>query len=243
MPIMNPSQYDCDRMEIGDVVVIKSRSPLYKFIRKHFHKDKLKIKVRDGWTEPIKYRIEYQEDCTLMYAWDIACLKKYENCVPCAISKDPKDIGRKVKLLKSLNIGLYNVQIVFQDNTTLTLPTTWFDQGIKYNETTLRDIKDDRMLQETLRFSNIKGQTFKNIVLNDEIKEWIPSYCNICGKPVIFKFNEKPDKVVIDNQCSCGVTKLKMKELSYDEFSLWYLTQLNEDIKNIYKKFWFDREM
>lgn len=243
MPIMNPSQSDCNRMELGDVVVIKSRSPLYKFIRKHFYKDKPKIKIRDGWTEPVKYKVEYQEDCTLMYAWDMACLKKYENCVPCSIGKNPKEIGYKTVLLKSLNIGLYNIQIVFKNNDTLTIPTTWFDQGIKYNESTLRNIKDDRMLQETLRFSNIKGQTFKNIVINDKIEEWIPSYCNICGKPVIFKFNEDPDKVVIDNQCTCGITKLKMKELSYDEFALWYLTQLNNDVKKIYKKFWFDREM
>ena len=82
MPIMNPSQYDCDNMEIGDVVFIKPRSFLYRFIRNHFYKDKLKIKVRDGWNEPTKYKIYYQEDCTLMYAWDIACMKQYENCVP-----------------------------------------------------------------------------------------------------------------------------------------------------------------
>ena len=243
MPIMNPSQYDCDRMEPGDVVVIKSRSPLYKFIRKYFLKNKSEIRVRDGWTEPIKYKIEYQEDCTLMYAWDMACIKQYSNCVPCVISKDPRAFSRRSVLLKNLTIGLSNIQIVFKDNQTLTLPTIWFDQGIKYNENTLKNIKDDRMVQETLRFSNIKGQTFKNIVSRDEIKEWIPSYCNVCGKPVIFKFNEDPEKVVIDNQCDCGVTKLKMKKLSYDELALWYLTQINEDVKKIYKKFWFDREM
>ena len=243
MPIVNPSQYDCNRMEKGDIVVVKSRSPLYKFIRKHFWKDKLKIKVRDGWTEPVKYKIEYQEDCTLMYAWDVACIKQYKNCVPCNIGHRPKEIGYKSQILKNLIIGLYNIQIVLKDNTTLTLPANWFDQGIKANENTLKNIKDERMLQETLRYSNIKGSTFKNIVKRDNIEEWIPSYCNICGKPIIFKFNKDLDKVVIDNQCSCGITKLKTSELSYDELALWYLTQLNEDIIKIYKKFWFDREM
>lgn len=243
MPVMNPSQYECDKMEKGDIVVIKSRSPLYKFIRNHFQKNKLKIKVRDGWTEPAKYRIEYQEDCTLMYSWDLACLKQYKNCVPYVISKDPKDINRRAKLLKSLNIGLHNIQIVFKNNVTITIPTLWFDQGIRFNENTLKNIKNERLLQENLRFSNIKGKTFKNIVLKENIEEWIPSYCNICGKPVVFKFNKDPDKVVIDNQCSCGITKLRMNELSYDEFAIWYITQLNEDIKKIYKKFWFDREM
>lgn len=241
MPIMNPSQYDCDNMEIGDVVFIKPRSFLYRFIRNHFYKDKLKIKVRDGWNEPTKYKIYYQEDCTLMYAWDIACMKQYENCVPVIYSNSPKEQGYKSVILKSLNIGLYNIQMVFQNNKTMTIPTTWFDQGIKFDENTLRSIKDDRMVKESLKYSNIKGNTFKNIVKQDKIGEWIPSYCNICGKPVIFKFND--DKVVIDNQCDCGITKLKMNELSYDEFALWYLTQINDDIKKIYKKFWFDREM
>ena len=115
------------------------------------------------------------------------------------------------------------------------------EMSIKFNENTLRSIKDDRMIKESLKYSNIKGNTFKNIVKQDKIEEWIPSYCNICGKPVIFKFND--EKVVIDNQCNCGITKLKMNELSYDEFALWYLTQINDDIKKIYKKFWFDREM
>ena len=113
MPIINPSQYDCNSMEKGDIVVLKSRSFIYKFIRKHFYKDKLKIRVRDGWTLPVRYKEYYQEDCVLMYAWDIACIKKYEDCVPYSISDSPSQLSSRVKMLKSLNIGLYNIQLVF----------------------------------------------------------------------------------------------------------------------------------
>lgn len=241
MPIKNPSQYQCDQMEMGDIVFIKSRTRLYKFIRKYFMKDKIKIKVRDGWTEPVKYKIYYQEDCTLMFAWDIACMKCYNNCVPLMFSNNPKEPGYKTIILKSLNVGLYNTQLVFKNNKTLTIPTNWLEQGIKYNENQMKNIKDERMIRETLKYSNIKGQTFKNIVNQDKIEEWIPSYCTLCGKPVIFKFES--DQVVIDNKCECGMNKLNMNILTYDEFALWYLTQVNEQVKKEYKKFWFNREM
>lgn len=241
MPIKNPSQYECDQMEMGDIVFIKPRTRLYRFIRDHFYKDKLKIRVRDGWTEPAKYKTYYQEDCTLMFRWDVACMKEYKKCVPLMYSNSPKEQGYKTVILKSLNVGLYNIQIVFRNNKTLTIPTNWVAQGIKANENTLQNIKDERMINENLKFSNIKGQTFINIIKEKNIESWIPSYCTLCGNPVIFNFKE--DKVVIENKCSCGLNKLNMNQLTYDEFALWYLTQVNDVIKKQYKKFWFDREM
>ena len=156
-------------------------------------------------------------------------------------SNNPKEPGYKTIILKSLNVGLYNTQLVFKNNKTLTIPTNWLEQGIKYNENQMKNIKDERMIRETLKYSNIKGQTFKNIVNQDKIEEWIPSYCTLCGKPVIFKFES--DQVVIDNKCECGMNKLNMNILTYDEFALWYLTQVNEQVKKEYKKFWFNREM
>ena len=63
---------------------------------------------------------------------------------------------------------------------------------------------------------------------------------SVCGEPVIFRFND--DKVVIENRCNCGVLKLNMSELTYDELAVWFTNQINPDIKRIYTDFWFNKE-
>ena len=240
MPIKNPSQYECDQIKDGDVIFVRQRSRLYKFIRDKYLKDKVKLKIKDVSGETQEYKSYYQEDCTLYYAWDLACIKTYKDCVPVLLSRNPGKFPYKTAILDSLNIGLLNVQLIFKSGKTLTIPVNWFDQGIKYNENIMKNIKDDRMVKSLIKFSPIKGNTFINIIKEENIEKWVPSYCTLCGKPVIFNFTE--DKVVIDNKCSCGFNKLNMLELTYDEFALWYLSQTNEYIKDKYKKFWFERK-
>lgn len=237
MPIVNPSQYDCDKMEQGDVVFVKERSFFYKWYRKHFRKDAIQIKVRKDWTEPINYVIYYQEDCTLMFSYEIQCIQSFENEVPCMISSSPGGKNLKMEKLKNLQIGLHNLQIIFNNNITLTIPTKFFDIGIKNNQTKLKDIQDYRIIQDALKFQRYKGEHFKRVVLEKDLKEWIPSYCSICGSPVIFKFEE--DKVVIDNKCTCNTLKLAISELTYDELAIWYANQINPTVKKEYENFWF----
>lgn len=237
MPIINPSQFECDKMEPGDVVFVRERGILYKWYRKHFKKDSLKIKVRKDWSEPIKYVIYYQEDCTLMFSYEIQCIQSFENEVPCMISSSPGGKSLKTERLKNLQIGLYNIQITFKNDLTLTIPTNFFDNGIKNNQLRLKNIEDRRIMQEALKFQRYKAEHFKKVIKDKNIEQWIPSYCSICGNPVIFKFEE--DKVVIDNKCNCNTLNLILSEMTYDELAVWYANQINPNVKKEYENFWF----
>lgn len=237
MPIVQPSQHDCNQMEPGDLIYVKKRSSLYKWYREHFKKHLNKIKVRKDWNEPETYVIYYQEDCTLMYNWEIQCIKCFENEVPCMISFDATSSGFTTRLLKSLNVGIYNTQIVFNNDITLTIPTNYFDLGIKSNQATLKSIQDARIIRESLKFQKYKGNHFKQQVEERELKEWIPSYCSICGQPVYFEFQE--DKVVVNNKCSCGTLKLNLNEMTYDELAVWFANQINPNVTKAYEEFWF----
>ena len=237
MPIISPSQYECDNMEQGDVVFVRSRSSLYKWYRKYFKTDAIKIKVRKDWTEPASYVTYYQEDCTLMFSYEIQCIQSFENEVPCMISLSPGDKGLKTFRLKNLQIGLYNTQITFNNDITFTIPTNYFDIGIRNNQLKLKSIEDRRIIQQALKFRKYKAYHFQKAIDEKQIKEWIPSYCSVCGKPVIFNFDE--EKVVIDNKCECNTLNLLMNEMSYDELAIWFANQINPAVIDRYEKFWF----
>lgn len=237
MPIVNPSQYECDKMEQGDVIFVKDRGIFFKWYRKHFRKDAIKIKVRKDWIEPAKYVTYYQEDCTLMFSYEIQCIQSFENEVPCMVSLSPGSKGFKTERLKNLQIGLYNIQITFNNDITLTIPTNFFDIGIRNNQNRLKNIEDKRIIQQALKFQKYKAHHFKKAVEEKDIKEWVPSYCSICGSPVIFKFEE--DKVVIDNKCTCKTLNLLMSEMTYDELAMWFANQINPVVIKEYEKFWF----
>ena len=49
MSIINPSQYDCDNSQKGDLILVKPRPLWYKWYRKNFQKDKIILKVRKDW--------------------------------------------------------------------------------------------------------------------------------------------------------------------------------------------------
>lgn len=237
MPIINPSQYDCNQMEPGDLVYVKKRNSLYKWYREHFKKHLTKIRVRKDWNEPETYVTYYQEDCTLMHNWEIQCIQTYEYEVPCMISLDASSAGLTTRLLKSLNVGLYNTQIIFNNDITLTIPTNYFDMAIRANQNTLKNIQDARIIRESLKFQRYKGYHFKKQVEERNLEKWIPSYCSICGEPVYFEFKE--DKVVVTNKCSCGTLKLYLDEMSYDELAVWYANQINPNVTKTYEEFWF----
>lgn len=238
MPIRNPSQFDCDKMEKGDMIFVKARSRLYKWYRNHFKKDLIQIKVKENWEEPYTYVTYYQEDCTLMFAWELECIQTIDE-IPCILSLNSYNPGIHTFLLKRIQIGLYNIQIIFKNNLTLTIPTEFFIQGINKNENILKNIKDKRVISEQIKFLKHKPEKFKEIVQKYEIKEWIPAYCSICGTPIILKFNE--DDIIIDNQCNCGAMKLSMDKMSYDEFAIWYASQINPITIKKFEKFWFER--
>lgn len=239
MPIVNPSQYNCDQMQPGDVVYVHKRNFLYRWYRDLFLKDKIKIKVRKDWNSIEQYNIYYQEDCILLYAWEVQCVQVYNEEVLCSISLYPASKPLTQVCLKSLKIGLYNIQLIFNNNLTLTLPVNYFEYGIKNNENTLKKIQDDRIILESLKFQKYKGYHFKNVVNKKQLENWTASYCSVCGKPIIFHFKE--NKVEIENQCNCGTLKSIMPEMTYDELALWYSNQTNPNVKKIYEEFWFSK--
>lgn len=241
MSIQNPSQYDCDNMEVGDLVYIKHRGIFYRWYRKHFLKDKIKIKVKTNWKKPYTYNEYYQEDCTLIFFYELQCVQKLENEVPCVISYKNMENVIKTFNLKELQVGLYNIQLIFKNNIIITIPTSNVDNAFKQNQMLLKTIENKKLIDEQLRFQKYKGDTFKNIVLNKNIQNWNASYCSVCGKPIVFSFNE--DSVIVNNECECGNTSLNIEKLSYDEFAIWYCSQTNKTTVNYYKRFWFSKEV
>lgn len=237
MPVPQPNQLQCDNMKPGDVVFVKQRSWLYKFIRKYIFKRLPNLRVRASWEEPIKYVEYYQEDCVLLYLYETRCVQEYNNEVPCLISLKEGSQIIKTFPIKKLQVGLYNIQLILNKWLTLTIPLQYIDNAIRKNEKLLQELEDSRKVQELLKFQRYKGNYFKKVVEDKKLEEWVPLHCSICGAPIAFKFNE--DKILVDNNCVCGCTVTGAKEISYDELAVWYHSQLNPNIKNIYKEFWF----
>ena len=232
MPKYNPSQYECDNLEDGDMIIIKDRTWLYKIVRKIFSKNKLILRIKNNNEEVYAY----QEDCILMYDWDLKALQILDNEIPCLFSNHPDKAGYKSELIKSLRIGTLNIQIVFRNNKTITIPVSPFIKAIKKNEEIIKNIKDTRMVKESIKYLRYKGDYFKNYVKQYNITKWIPNYCYLCGNPIVFEFTD--NKININNQCTCGKNKLSVNQLDYDEFAIWYAGN-GEDIKKYYSKFWF----
>lgn len=239
MPVPQPSQYQCDNMKPGDIIYVRDRNIFYKLYRKYFLDNKLtKIKVRKNWQDPVEYITYYQEDCTLMYEFEVKCVKSYKNEIPCAISYGNNKKPFKVVAINDLQIGLYNIQLCFK-HLTLTLPIGSIDSGIKANQYTLKQLEDKRVIDEALRLEKYKGSYFKSVVVDKQIAEWIPSYCSICGKPVKFIFDE--DIIKVYNECECNAMLINIDEMNYDEFAVWYTSQVNPVVKAHYNEFWFEK--
>ena len=99
---------------------------------------------------------------------------------------------------------------------------------------------DSRKIKDAIRFQKYKGDYFKDYVSKNNISDWTPIYCSVCGKPVIFKFSE--DSISIENECECESLKFPLKIITYDEFALWYANQVAvPSIIKRYDSFWFKR--
>lgn len=240
MPLANPSQYVCDNeMQQGDMIYVRKRNIFYKLYRELFKKP-TKIRVRKHWKEPIEYNTYYQEDCTLVYSYEILCVQNLDGKIPVFISKSFNDAPYKATTLKHVKVGLNNLVLTLPDNKTYTMPINQIKNAIQQNEKTFKSIEDKRIVKDLLRFQRYKGNYFKQYVSANAISEWVPSYCIMCGKPVKFEFDA--NGVHINNECVCDNMHLEKESLTYDEFALWYGSQTNKFAKKIYNKFWFKKE-
>ena len=223
----------------GDVVFVRKVGWLYAFLRKYFISNKPKIKVRRNWVEPAIYDEYYQEDCTLIYAYEVACIQKYEN-VLCNISRDVNASKFKTIKLPLIQVGLYNTQIVINKHLTLTIPTYYFHKAIDNNTEKLRQIEDGRKVQDAIKYQKYRGSYFSKRAKDYDITSWSPVYCSICGEPVEFEFLD--NKVIIHNHCKCGTLDFPLEDISYDEFALWYTNQVtnHKSVRDYYASIWFE---
>lgn len=237
MSIKQPSQYQCDNMKKGDLVIVCNRSKLYKLIRKLFRKNLPKIRVRKSWNNDKEYNTYYQEDCTLLYEYELKCVQLYEKCVPYMFSLAENDAGLYTKLLQTLKIGLQNVQITLDSGITLTIPTQYFKSGIEANERIFNALDDRDKILDSIFYRRYKGSYFKQYVLKNNIHSYDASFCSVCGNPVVFQFNDNDVDVI--NLCNCGNTKINTDKMSYEDLSIWYASTINESAIKRNKMFWF----
>lgn len=135
----------------------------------------------------------------------------------------------KRKKFKSVIVNLYNIQFLFNDGTTLTVPLDKIKQGIRETEQILKNINRQELVDTQIKFMKYKGEYFKNLVQTNNIKQLIIMYCSMCGKSTLFKF--KKDSIDVINKCDCGNTVIDITKMSYDEFAVWYASQTERNFK------------
>ena len=236
MSIQNPSQFDCDNMTRGDIIFVRKRSFFYKLKRKLMNDNKIILKVRKNWSDNPEYTYYYQEDCTLIFEYEMKCTQKLEHKVPCIICYGERVKPIKTTVLKKVEVSLYNIQLQFKNGITLMIPLDEINNSIKKNENILKNTEDTRRVEQSVKFLRYKGKYFKDYVKVNNIETWNPQYCSICGKPVKFTFKE--DVIIIENYCECGNMSMNLKTMSYDQLAIWYAAQLN-NTKKYYTEFWF----
>lgn len=240
MPVPQPSQFQIDKMEQGDIIFVKKQKLLYRLYRKFFL-NMPKVKVKKFWSASCdEYNTYYQEDCTLLYRFELQCVQKYNHEVAVIIGADDGKKVIKTSLLKELQVGLYNIMLSFDNGLCITVPLGPINDAIRKNQKLIQQDNDYRIIQEMMKYQTHKGDYFSKYAKEHKIDSWIPAYCSVCGEPAIFHFED--DKVIIENKCSCGEMKIEKTELNYDEFSIWYYNQTNDTIKKRYKEFWFKKE-
>lgn len=234
MAIQAPSQYQCDNLSEGDKIYICSRSKLYQLYRYLFtNKPKLKIKVNNN-----KYNYYYQEDCTILSTYELNCTQTIENEVPCMIGYGSNCYNKRF-ILKKLQVSLYNIQLILPNNKVITFPLSSVQNCINRNDLVIKNIDNNKLIQDNIKFCKYKGEYFKNYVKHNNINKWTASYCSVCGHTIDFIFKE--DCINIENNCICNNLDLNLTHMSYDEFAIWYASQINTYTKKYFDKFWFKR--
>ena len=235
MSIQQPNQYQCDNMEQGDIIFVKKRNPIYKLYRKLFMNNKPKINVIKDWTKPDEKVQYYQEDCILIYLYELKCVQSLNDEVPIVIFINNKPVT-SLKI-HNMEVSLYNLKITFKNGLSFVIPIDYIKNCLNKNDVQLKNLNNYRIVEQNLKFIRYKGDYFKKYVTNNNIQSWIPYYCSVCGKPVVFTFGE--DVIDINNRCECKNLQSSMKHMTYDEFSIWYASETNNNTKSYYNKFWF----
>lgn len=234
MSIINPSQYDCDNSQQGDMIVIKPRPAFYKWYRSKFLKDKIKLKVRKDWNTDDRIEV-YQEDCTLLFSWEIQGTSEYKDEVPYYIGYNSRFLkyGRRLKLIQ---FGSENVNIVLKHGLSILIPTCYVRNGLDKLENTRKNIDTKRQIQQALKFTRYNGEFFQKRCNELDIKNWSVTYCPICGNSVNIEFDK--EEPYINNTCKCGNMLTDSESITWDMVAYIFNSQTQEIIANKYKEFW-----
>lgn len=234
MAISNPSQYECDNAQKGDLVFIRKRSSIYKWYRKWFLKDKIKINIRKDWETEERVTV-YQEDCTLLFSWEIQGKSEYLDEVPYYIGFKTNFI-KSGNLLKKLQFGSENICIVLKSGFSILIPTSAIRNGLNKMDNVRKDIDENRQIQQALKFARYKGDFFKKRCKELELTEWTISYCIVCGNSVKIKFDK--EEPYIENCCDCGNMMVKSEPITWDTVAFWYNSRTQQPVIDKYKEFW-----
>lgn len=234
MSIISPSQYDCDNAQKGDLVVVKRRPMIYRWYRKNFLKDKVKIKIRLRWDSEERIEV-YQEDCALIFKWEIQGKSEFKNEVPYHLGYNSKYF-KSVKKLQTLQIGSENISIVLNNGLSLLIPTSYMRNGLNKLDTAMRDIDEERQVQQAIKFAKYKGEFFKKRCKELNLDGWTISYCNVCGNPVRIEFNK--EEPYVNNTCDCGNVVVKNEDIDWDTVAYIFNSQVQPHYASKYKEFW-----
>lgn len=234
MAINQPSQYECDKAEPGDTIIIRKRNFLYRWYRDIFQKHKIKLKVRKDWTS--NERIEcYQEDCTLLYKWEVQGQVSYDDEIPYRTGYRGTILGSAKKLNK-VKFGSENILFILHSGLTFIVPTSLIRDGLSKMDNIRNNIDLDRQVHEALKFARFKGDYFKNKCAELNKEYWPISYCSVCGDPVKIEFREEGPYV--NNTCKCGNMSVKSEYITWDVVAYWFNSQTQRQVVNKYKEFW-----
>lgn len=234
MSIISPSQYECDNSQKGDLVVIRNRPKLYKWFRKHFQKDKIILKIKKNWTSDEVVEA-YQEDCTLIFSWEIQGKSEFEDEIPYYIGYNNRFVPYG-KRLKKLQFGSENISIMLKSGFSILIPTSYIRTGLDKLEAARRGVDEDRQIEQALKFARYKGDFFERRSKELNIKEWTISYCIVCGNPVKIMFDE--EKPRIDNTCTCGNMVVESEPITWNTVAFWFNSRTQQPVIDKYKEFW-----
>ena len=241
--IIQPNQYQIDNKETGDIVYVVNRPFWYKLFRQYFLKDLQKVKIKynqqDVFSTSLRNVEAYQEDCILIHDYEYMCQQVFTNNIEYTKNKGMNNQGKKY-ILPELRVTLYNIQLTLPNNEVINIRLDEIKKAMELNDKLYKQIDKQKQTSQAVKFLKYKGDFFKNTVLKRKIKQYIPMYCSVCGKPVKFKF--KKDLIQVENSCNCGNTTIQHNTLTYDEFAIWFASQVEPLVKQRLYKFWLKEE-
>ena len=232
MPKPYPSQFDCDNMEPGDLIVFKKRPYVYRFIREHLLNDKIKINVRKDWgNHQDEYISYYQEDCVLFYKYELNSTQKKGGIL------GKKHFFMTYNKIFDVSVDLENLYITdTRFNSIISIPIGTVSDLLELSRKNLLHNQRQSLVKQAVKCCRYDGAFFKRVVSERNIKSWNMMYCSICGKPLVVKFNS--DNIDVVSLCQCGNLGVDLPNITYDDFAITFNSQTSDSARKVYDKFW-----